>query len=521
MIDKVKKWLDRYFAALSRPVRLVPRRWLPLLLAGAAAAITLWQYTFRLRDWALDRRYVNYQNRGVQYEDEFTYFHYYLNLYPVATLLREVDYSREGALEVLNNRPDTLVTEVKMVTRVGDHGVSLLFLLGAMLRGTPEGASINLINWLAFTISLIFLFTMFAVRGRELLGCFLVVFLGSNPFQLLEVNLRDNVFSWPISTAVFLLAAHALFFVGGKPSRWYRYLLPIASGCLLASVRQVRMETTAMILGPAMAYAFLPREKTGKKLVMIILLAMSFQAASMAWSGYFQRKIAKADHVVGEAGGTPFPVSRDRQRNIWHPLWCGLGDFDTKYGYVWDDGAAGLFAAHVLQKRYGIEMPNIEWFLTWRGEPEDYWDEENKYIKAQEEVPYYGLVLRERILSDITGDPLWYLGILLKRAERTIVETTPVRIAVGDLYVTIPYFWPLALLFGGFLVIYRKWDQLKMIIFVLPLAVTPILIYSGGGTVYYNIYHLVLTAILVEGLVKLFAGGFPGRKKLDHREGKR
>ena len=78
---------------------------------------------------------------------------------------------------------------------------------------------------------------------------------------------------------------------------------------------------------------------------------------------------------------------------------------------------------------------------------------------------------------------------------RLVTDGTPPSLAVGNgLGVSLPgravWGW-LALVIAVALVRRRDWFNLKLIAFTLPLVGTALLVYSGGGIVYYSIAHLV------------------------------
>lgn len=87
----------------------------------------------------------------------------------------------------------------------------------------------------------------------------------------------------------------------------------------------------------------------------------------------------------------PTLMARPRKHHdVWQPLWEGLGDFDRTKGHEWSDPAA---LAVVRQN----DVPAI-----WTAEGER--------------------VLRRLVLEHVTGDPLWYVSILVKRALATATQ---------------------------------------------------------------------------------------------------
>ena len=107
---------------------------------------------------------------------------------------------------------------------------------------------------------------------------------------------------------------------------------------------------------------------------------------------------------------------------------------------------------------------------------------------------------RSKVLRDILCDPLWYLNIQTKRIWRITAENTPVRLTIGGWWQDMPLpGWALAVLgvIGLLaLAVTGHWSLFKILLFPLGTAVTPLLIYSGGGLHYYACFHLFIAALL-------------------------
>jgi hypothetical protein len=187
-----------------------------------------------------------------------------------------------------------------------------------------------------------------------------------------------------------------------------------------------------------------------------------------------------------------------------------LGDFDKKYGYVWDDGAAADYAFPILKDKYEMNVRRRpDSLLGIHGRLLDaYWDKDEKYYRMVEHLPHYFDVLRDKVIGDIIHDPTWYLSIISKRIWQVISEATPVRISLGPWWITLPMhgFVSFAIIF--ILIALRNRMLLKLVCFTLPLAATTIIIYSGGGMSFYSCYHIFITAIfmsrLVEGVIRWY-----------------
>ena len=101
----------------------------------------LWQSTFfrhRYPDISLrSSDYVLKASGGLLgWQQEFVYFLYYLNLFPVAVTEEPQEFSREGAQRLLETQGPTLVMERYWTIRYGDRLKTYLFLPQAYLTGS-------------------------------------------------------------------------------------------------------------------------------------------------------------------------------------------------------------------------------------------------------------------------------------------------------------------------------------------------------------------------------------------------
>jgi hypothetical protein len=87
----------------------------------------------------------------------------------------------------------------------------------------------------------------------------------------------------------------------------------------------------------------------------------------------------------------PYVLARPSERHgVWSALWEGLGDFDRTHGHAWSDPVA----EKVSQDAGGGAL----------------W------------TPASEAVFRRLVLEDVRHDPLWYAGILARRAGATLVQ---------------------------------------------------------------------------------------------------
>jgi hypothetical protein len=323
-----------------------------------------------------------------------------------------------------------------------------------------------------------------------------VALLGSNPFQLDAVYGQDNVFSWSITAMILLLALHVPL-LRNRPQRMKSVLVVAAvTGILMATIRQVRSEPMPMLASPLLVYLTLYRAKLWQRALPIVVCLAALFSASRIYGAGLERKFHKAQEITRNAGGIPFTGPFVQYHEFWHPVWCGLGDFDQKYGYAWDDRKAYAYALRTAEAKAGHR---IALNPTFWAQVESY-DGHGYYPKPFFEVlPGYHDIIREKVWGDIRRDPGWYLDILGKRLVRILEQTTPVSLAAGGSRVGLQTSWlgPLAVaLFLGLLVA-RRWADAKLLAFSSPLSLVAFLVYSDRGMTSYSCFHVVGVALLV------------------------
>lgn len=480
-----------------------------ILLVLAVCLTIFWQRTFEYAAPALDLTYRITVASGLSGQDRFYYFYHYLGLYPLHAEGIEPIYSRDGALAIIRDHPDSLRMEVGYLFRAGDPGKIWLYTLGAFLKGEPRDLSTIEFNSWFFTVGLIALLVAMWYAKRFWLGVLMVILIGSHSFQLYEVyadnlNRGGQVFSINISTALWLLAFYIPLILEQRPTKAYLWGLAVATGIFLGTVRQIRSEPMALLLSPLICYALLTHIPWRLRLAQILVLLASLGITLQAWDFYWNERFTETYRIVEVAGGQPYTGGYFRYHPLWHTIWCGLGDFGKQYGYAWDDVAAYAYATPIMKAEGSLdyEMLGTERSTAW-------YDPRHLYYKMIWTEPRYQEILRTKVLSDIFRNPAWYLQVLAQRAWRILTEVVPVRIALGSKYwgTLVSGLWLIPI--GLVLVWLRQWTMLKLVGFTLPLATTALVIYSGSGFTYYSIYPQILVAIIADALLK--AAGWSAR----------
>jgi hypothetical protein len=352
--------------------------------------------------------------------------------------------------------------------------------------------------------------------GAPWLGVALVVLLGSNPFQLFEAYRRENVFGWPIAVFCLLLAA-LIPLLARRATARYAWAVAIASGVVVGTALHIRVENGAMLLTVAFGFLIAPGLRVPRRAALVAVACLACGTTWIAWERYFEHKWSEATEVVTRAGGHPYVWQRTSGHEVWWTIWAGLGDFDTKYGYSYDDNDGIAYAQRVVKARYGEDLP--WWFPADQRErtSADYFDAARIYYRHPMQSPHFMDVLREKVVHDITADPGWYAGILLHRTWRILTHTTPLQLFVTSK-------WQLPIPFAGYLVLpvallalWRR-DRLALGVIVcsLPLSLTAFAIYSLHNFTYYSVYHLCAAAVVGAWLVELVVRPIAERRRSGH-----
>jgi hypothetical protein len=328
----------------------------------------------------------------------------------------------------------------------------------------PAFADARDTSHLGLIVVLMGLFLALWTAGYAAFGLLLIMLLGSNPFILYEGYANTNVFAFPFIIAMLCLALAVPVMRKIRLSLLVAVAAAVTIGLIYGSTAGLlRPEIFPLVGGVALVFALMSNStwvrRTG---ITLLFVAVAF-LVHQSWSRYFSAKHAEAAALMKAIGGT---VSPQGDRAQWFTVWVGLGDFDDKYGYLWDDRAAYYF--------FGVAV--------------------NANPSAQLDP-----ILRADVLEHIREDPLWYARILTKRIWRVLAENTPPSIAVGRYQLRLPIPGALiaigACVLIGVLLIGCEWFYLKLLFIPVALAATPLLIYSDHGVSYYSVVHLFIVAI--------------------------
>ena len=414
--------------------------------------------------------------------EKFAYFHYYTGDFPLATLNTDLKYSvKDAELEIEENGED-LIMEFQHWSRLGENARIWAFLPNSILAGSPQNPSIKLFNVLIFTFSLIILYTGFWKSKHALYGLILVIIINSTPFFHFEVFANNNIFAI-IGSVFFIILGLNISLILNNDSKFIKALIiAFFSGSIIGFFSEFRNEISVLIVSLIFIYLLSNRIKFIFKLSLILVSFLTFYGSKMLIRNHFNHKFEKTTSLVENHHGHVYTGKRIPGHKFWHPVFCGLGDFDTEHGYAWNDIVAYKYAVPILQNEYKMDIAYSGLLHL-----DNYYDQDSLYYIKFDEIDDYETILKNKVLSDIGSNPLWYFKILGKRFIRTLSVTIP-----------IPYVGWLI-----FFILFRSFKKqipnyhIKLIAISLPLSVTSMLIYSGDGATYNSVFvYFVIMAII-------------------------
>ncbi|MGA3067756.1 MAG: hypothetical protein ABSF29_13010 [Tepidisphaeraceae bacterium] len=474
----------------ARAITPAPRsKWLPAILS---ILIILWQFDTQYRTPIIPT-YPMRASIGLYPEliaEVWPY--YYYGVFPVCSIA-EPPPSKPQADIFIRDHANQLAMDLNLpcsMIRHGDFGRLWLLLPSVYLTGDPVVPSVVRLDQTLFIAALLCILWSFWREQKFLLGILIILLVGSDPFQQDQLA-QENIFSLPITFALFTLAANLPLITGRLAPKKSAFLIAAASAVFLATARDIRAEAAMAIAALPIIYLTIPDTPWLRRLALIATLTASYLLTSFAWTKFWNYKIEQATQWVAAHGGHPYDGYRTPHHTLWHVLWEGLGDFDHKFSYAWDDKRAFTYAAPILRSQYHLNITYTAGYHSDQTYPPDHY-----YWISPEDLPQYTDLMRAKVLHDITHHPLWYAGILDNRFWAILGQAVPARLALGPVVLEthyLTYFTPLA---WPLLIWRRKWQDLKIILISLTLSLTPLFVYTGQGTTYWGIFHLVTLAVI-------------------------
>ncbi|WP_010521908.1 hypothetical protein [Aquimarina agarivorans] len=425
---------------------------------------------------------------SIYFAKKFIYFYYHTGYFPLGTINTDLVYTDKGAAQEIEKRGSDLIMEFYHWSRLGENTRIFAFLPNAWLDGGVEKPSIRLFNTIVFIFSLLCLCWGFGEIKKLLFGLLLIFCINTTPFYLFEVFTRENIFGILPATFYIILGLNLPILFNKKTSLYYKLMVPILSAFFIGFFSEIRNEIAVVLLSLLLIYILTNNLGYKFKVLALVLVLFSFKSTKEYLRFYFKSKFAETTALVASKGGHVYHGSVIKGHMVWHPVFCGLGDFDTKYGYEWNDMVAFNYAMPILNNKYGLNLKyNGGYHL------DQFYDDEKLYYVKFDEIPEYEPIVKAKVLADIINDPLWYADIIWKRIMRLLTRTLPYSY-LG--------FLGIPLLF--YLVEQKKWQWIKLLIISLPLSATSIVIYSDRGTTYNSVFGYFILLIIIHEMYTFF-----------------
>ena len=416
------------------------------------------------------------------YAKKFSYFHYYTGDFPLATLNNDLKYSTDDANREIQENGHNLIMEYRHWSRLGEYAKIWAFLPNSIISGSPKKPSIKLFNTIVFIISLIILYLGFWRVKKALYGLILVLLINLTPFYIYEVYSNQNIFAL-LGSVFFMIIGLNLYAIFKKEKFYYFLLISSFSGVIIGFFSEFRNEISMVILTLVLMCLFSKHQNVLKKIFVISLCFTTFYGSKQVIRNHFNNKFKNTADLVKKVGGHVYNGKRISGHKLWHPIFCGLGDFDEDYGFQWSDRVAYRYAVPILQEKYGMDIKYSDKHYL-----DNYYDKDSLYYIKFDDIDEYEEIVKERVLSQIIDTPFWYILIIIKRVIKTLIVTIP-----------IPYIGLLIFYVIYFFIKNHQWSYLKLLFVSLPLSATSIIVYSGRGSTYNSVfvYFIIISLIVI------------------------
>lgn len=433
-----------------------------------------------------------------QFAHKFVYFYYHTGQFPLVTLNEQVVNSRQGAYDEIRNHGNDLLMEYGHWSRLGESARIWTFMPDAWVFKKITNPSVRLFNILFFTLGLLSFYHGLYRLGYKKIAWILILLLLSLPFFHYEVFSRENIFG--LQASAFCLLAGILFSTFYcKTTHWKLIFGLISAAACLSLVAEIRNENLVLVVSALLLiWGASTRPRTLRLLASLVLVVLFFSGRWLIQS-YFQQRFQAAYTLVERQGGHLYQGPRISGHKFWHPVFCGLGDFDTKYGYRWSDTTAYNYAITPLRRR------GIHWPYSGKLHFDAWYDSAHRYYIKFDEVSQYEEVVKEKVIQDIRKDPWWYLSILTQRLFRILHSCLPFANA-GFLVFPVLY-------------MLRRKKDLSLFYLILASAVPcglALLIYAKDGATLNSLYAVIALSILLSFALDLLTRRWQPGKPARH-----
>jgi len=339
----------------------------------------------------------------------FAYFNYYTGYFPLSTLNDDLEFSKAAAYKEIEENGEDLIMEYQHWSRLGENARIWAFLPNAIATGSPENPSIKLFNSLVFVISLLILYYGFWRSKLPIYGIILIGLINLTPYFLYEVYMNQNIF-YLLGCSFFIILGLNVSFLIRKESFTRFILTAILSGAILGFFSEFRNEVSIVYASLFLIYLLSTYTRIFFKILVIFISYFAFSGTRILIKNHFENKFLETTELVASHNGHVYNGKRIEGHKFWHPVFCGLGDFDTKHGFEWNDKVAYAYATPILQEKYGMDITYSDKYHL-----DNFYDADSLYYIKFDEIEEYEAVMKDKVITQIKEDTSWYLTIIFKR----------------------------------------------------------------------------------------------------------
>ena len=400
--------------------------------------------------------------------------------------------------------PNRLEMEVYDTYRMGDRGK--MFLLWFDSQFSELNWGYIRANSLFFISALLVFFLGFFLRGHKLFAVITTAIIGSSSFQLYETYANSNIFSWPISTTILLMGLNAFVFDNLlQRLKFHHLFIALLTGILLGLIKLIRAEPVIISISIVTIYLLMTNLSIKARTALSTIFIFGFLTTNIFTNYALDDLYKKTEIYVIKNGGEPYDGNKRTSHLIWHPIFCGFGDYASSLGYRWDDYVAYAYALKILRIKEPNLWPEFKENLTQKNLSDYFIVSNSRYKKKLEDREDYEQILREKVIEDITEHPRIFTTLYLYRLRNVFLYT-------GGIQLNIPYIinaklnWHgLGFLFFlslGLAIKRRDFFSVKALLFSLPLVLSAVIINSKNSYQLYSIYSLISFSVLVGYLLE-------------------
>lgn len=432
---------------------------------------------------------------------EFIYFYYYKGLFPLASADTNKVFSVQGAEASASKRPLDLRMEWGHWSRFGESARIWLYMPYCWLKGSAKNPQITFTVFLLHLLVIQLSHWIFYLINKPFSGVIFNLIFCCTPFMVYEVYCNNNVFGLMSIFSVFLFLAHLPVIVK-KVSVRYVLLIGAVCGFFSAIMHNIRAESLPMMASCIFIYLTYHQWPWYRRFLPVLFLLSLFFLTDSVIQNYFLVKKNHTTEYVKKVGGVPFEGGATIVHPFWHPIFCGLGDYDKKYHHYLHDTFVYNYALPILRKLHNEEYkyPGKTPY-----EMNEFYDSTHYYYKKAETLPGFDSIVKQKFLSDVGNDPAWYGGLILSRTRDFFFNLSPLGISLNNLIIPVPFHGIIFFCLIFLVFVNKDFRLLKILLFLTPLASSVILIYSAYNSSYQSIFHYITFALLLDFLAsKIF-----------------